>query len=304
VIDALEGSITAMSDGLGERVFSMGFAGGVLTASLLGTSSSITPQIYEGDGAALTLTVLPENDRVRYLWFIAGALAGDDLVPYEPVQVAPGGLTVIGGDGGIFGVLDELGVYYRLTSEGAEVDAEVFAKAMERIYGADLVYAEGFDGTVLPDEITFSAGEETYALDGGSLFLPAHTGIGVSFIPADFESLAIEISLARGDHETAEAQGSEPPLPAALVIKDASDHTPLFELGGPSMFFEDDLLFLTVLATEGGTAVMNGGVSYPVEWTENEIELYIENRGDNGTLEIKSILVFKNRIQSNAEPSR
>ncbi len=286
VIDAFDGSVTEMTDGAGESVFSMGFADGILAASLLGTSSQIEPVLIAGDGADLTLTILPEDETIRYLWFIDGALVGDDLVPYEPAQIAPGGRTVIGGNDGMYGILDELGVYYRLTDAGAEVDMEVFARAMERAYGSDLVLAEGFDGTELPDDIVFAGEDETYSIDGGSLFLPAGAIIELSAMPDELESLLIEIALlpAGGeDGEVTDGVTDGETAPATLVLKNKSDGSVLAEITGDSgQVSEDGVLSLFVES---------------VDFANSEVSVFIENRNENGGLEIGSVLVLKNQVQ-------
>lgn len=282
----------------------MGFAEGVLSASLLGTSSSITPEINQDNGSDLTLTILPGDYDVRYLWFLDGTLVADDPVAYEPVQVAPGGVTIIGGDGGMFGVLDELGIYSRLTDEGSGVDVEVFARAMERLYGSDLVFAEGFDGETLPKSITFSGKENTYTIDGGSLFLPAGTGIELSSIPGDFESLVVEVALAQPDEETGESGGKEQLSRASLVLKDSSEGGNLFELTAGPDSEDSGVLSLAVVPTENGTTVVHGEDTYSVGAIDGGIKLFIENPGENKELEIKSVLVFKDRVQSTAEATQ
>ncbi|MBN1686786.1 MAG: hypothetical protein JW852_09035 [Spirochaetales bacterium] len=300
VIDAHEGIVTAMRDGRNAPVFSMGFLDGKLTATLLGTSSSVERLFYEEVGAELTLTVLPGDGEIRYLWFVDGVLLGDDRASYEPVQIAPGGLTVIGGAGGMLGIVDELGVYYRLTDAGPETDADVFLRAMERSYGDDLVFAEGFDGTVLPDQVVFSGEEESYTLDGGSLFLPAGTSIAFPSIGLDFDSLVMEIALSgesREDGGTAEAGGQ-----AGIVLRESSDDTPLYDLSGDVVELQDDsILTVTIGVTDNGFVAAHGEKTYPIGTIKDGIDLLIENRGENGELEIKSLLIFKNRTQSNTE---
>ena len=305
VIDAYEGNVTSMWDGRDELVFSMGFSEGMLTASLLGSSSSVEPLIDKGYGAELTLTVLPEADAIRYLWFIDGVLVGDDLFSYEPVQIAPGGLTVIGGAGGIFGVLDELGVYYRLTDEGAEVDVDIFLRAMERAYGADLVYAEGFDGALLPDEVAFSGEAEAYTLDGGSLFLPAGTGIGLPTIGTGFESLVVELVLSKPGDEAEDSAAEETWWKVGLILQSASDDTPLYDLTGDvALLDEEGILSIAIEVTDKGLFATHGNETYPIGTIDDGIDLFVENRGEKGELEIKSVLIFKNRIQSDTETSK
>ena len=300
VVEALNGSVTKMTDGNGDFVFSIEFSEGVLTAAVLDTVSSITPVIYEGNGADLTLTVLPEPGTIRYLWFVDGVLLGDDEFVYIPQKIAPGGLTVIGGDEGMYGVLDELGVYYKLTNEGPEVDIEVFEKAMERMYGSDLVFAEGFDGPRLPDTIEFTGGEETFMIDGGSLLLPPGASIGISSFPDEFESFIVEIALAKPTGQQEEITGeSTEAAPIGLKFVDSASGVALVDLEGDTVTADENGdLSLAFISAGDNVTVMYRDVTYPVEYTEDGLRLVIENRGENGELEIKSVLVFKNRIQS------
>ncbi len=290
-VDSLEGNITTMTDGEGAPVFSIQFSDGVLTASLLDTSSSIEPLIYQGNGADLTLTVLPEPATVKYLWFIGGVLVGDDELPFTPAQIAPGGLTIIGGDGGMLGVLDELGIYFRLTEEGPGVDVEVFEKAMERTYGSDLVLAEGIDGTELPDTITVTGDEEAVRIADGSLFLPAGAGIRIAALPSEFDSLRVEVSLSLSEEE------GEPAPFAFIALRNTSADTPLIELD-PAVSDDSGVLLLTVTSTDDGLVASHGETAFPIKPVEGGIDFVLENRGEHGELEIQSILVFKNRIQS------
>ena len=287
VLDSFDGSNTRMIDGGGEAVFSMEFIDGVLSASLHSTSSQIAPLFLEEDGADLTLTIFPDETTVRYLWFIDGVLEGDDLITYEAVEITPGGRTVIGGDGGMYGIIDELGVYYRVTDEGAEVDMEVFARAMERTYSSDLVLAEGFDGTDLPESITFKGEESTYSLDGGSLFLPAGSLLELSAVPGDFDSLLVEIVLlpaAGKDRVEGEENGLPAQPRASLMVKNTSEDTLLAEVTSDAgELTEEGVLSLYVEAADPGDAPLS---------------VFIENLSDDSELEIGSVLVLKNQVES------
>lgn len=303
VIDQLAGSVTSITDGNGDLVFSMVFSQGVLTASLLDSSSTIEPAIDEGAGSDLTLTLLPDPETVRYLWFLDGVLIADDFLPYTSRRIAPGGLTLIGGDEGMAGILDELGIYYRLTDEGSAVDLSVFEKAMERVYGNDLVFAEGFDGNTLPDTVQLIGDDESISLERGSLFLPAGTGIGVSSLPSEFESLVVQVAVADksadGAAETDEGVDEAPVPPVTFLLYEPAKELPLIEIADSlESIDQDGFLTLSMKRTEDSFIAIHDEDIYPLEIGKEGMKLVIENRGENGELEIKSVLIFKNRIQS------
>ncbi|MFW5728991.1 MAG: hypothetical protein ACOCYG_04950, partial [Spirochaetota bacterium] len=63
------------------------------------------------------------------------------------------GTSVIGGDNGFVGVIDEFGIYFRDEDRNPTSDLTVFRKAQERLHGDDLVYAAGFERPDVEEEL-------------------------------------------------------------------------------------------------------------------------------------------------------
>lgn len=66
------------------------------------------------------------------------------------------GITVIGGEDGFVGLIDEFGVFFRDTAAQPSTDTALFRKAGEEKYGTDLLYAEGFEGLSIPQDLEIS----------------------------------------------------------------------------------------------------------------------------------------------------
>ena len=71
----------------------------------------------------------------------------------EPEWEDRAGTSVIGGENGFVGVIDELGIYFRDEDRNPTSDLTVFRKAQERLYGNDLVYAAGFERPDVREEL-------------------------------------------------------------------------------------------------------------------------------------------------------
>lgn len=79
------------------------------------------------------------------------------------------GTSVISGEDGFVGVIDEFGIYFRDENRQPAGDLTVFRKAQERNYGDDLVYAAGFER---PDGTAELGTEGDIRIEAGSLVLP------------------------------------------------------------------------------------------------------------------------------------
>lgn len=82
------------------------------------------------------------------------------------------GQTVIGGADGFVGLIDELGIYFRDASAQPSTDASLFRSANRDEYGNNLVYAEGFEGTIIPSALEVdgdvSIGRSALVLSSGA----------------------------------------------------------------------------------------------------------------------------------------
>ncbi len=136
------------------------------------------PLLNPKTAVSLSISVLPQEDSTIVMWFLNGILvslseisfpirltapigigeeveAGKEKDEYDMIRgsLAAEGETIIGGENGITGIIDEFGVYFRDEQSRPSPDDEVYSKAMESEYGSSLRYAEGFEGIFLPGEL-------------------------------------------------------------------------------------------------------------------------------------------------------
>lgn len=165
---------------------------------------------------AVTIDVTREVPTV--LWFLDGVLLSSAPAvvngSYESVTLAEGaewraieGTTTLGGAGGLTGIVDEFGLYFRDPEDGTlGADGDVYARTMANRYGTDLVYAAGFESG------TIGAGTEASGLiafrDGALILSPGAT---VTFPPFIFDQDDVDVSLSYR-HNTAVPVADEEPV--------------------------------------------------------------------------------------------
>ena len=185
--------------------------------------------------------------------------------------------------------MDEIGIYYRVTEGGADVDADVFARAMERNFGSDLILAEGFDGIFIPDYLVFDGAPEGHTMDGGSLFLAPGSGVGFSAIPEYFESLSVSI-----EWETEDVDGQSE---SSIVLESPEGDEIFFDLGVRNVSTDEDpSTVFRFEHSEEKLLVYHGDEVTVVDSIGKT--LLIRNRGVTHDLELRSVLLVKNLVQS------
>ena len=117
----------------------------------------------------LTVSIVPLEYGTLIQWFVDGIFSGATEVPFifscDDISEYT---SIIGGDSGFTGILDEFGVYSLSNGGEASADHQVFQRAMRASYGKTLLLAEGFDGFV--DTGVFETGG-AFSLSGGALVL-------------------------------------------------------------------------------------------------------------------------------------
>ncbi|MFO7850203.1 MAG: hypothetical protein R6V67_09610 [Spirochaetia bacterium] len=105
----------------------------------------------------LTVTVIPygsgespsgslEDGEAAVKWYADGELIRTFVVDYTPEEPPVDGITVIGGERGFSGLIDELGVFYRDSEGRPSGDEDVFRRNALRMIGEDDLYlAEGYE---------------------------------------------------------------------------------------------------------------------------------------------------------------
>lgn len=132
-----------------------------------------------GEPHRLDLSLIPSAKALTALWFLDGEQTSMASLKAEPAGLPEEGQTLIGGENGFSGQINELGVYYRDERKRPTADPGIYRFMMERRYGRHLALAEGFEGFYLPEgfSVAPAAGarlaEGRLALDpGADLTLP------------------------------------------------------------------------------------------------------------------------------------
>jgi hypothetical protein len=130
--------------------------------------------LLTGQRYLLSLSIVPKGQTVTALWFANGELISTRTVPFSSPVLRQEGTTVIGGQNGFTGVIDEFGVYYHDDKGRASADPAQFLRAAQRKYGQSLVLASGFEGAYLPSSMTT---EGKAVMTPGALTLPPDSAL-------------------------------------------------------------------------------------------------------------------------------
>lgn len=305
VLLTAKGSLFRVEDSSGRTLFSVNFDADGQLAAAIGSAVSAPVQAALPDGYnELTLTIIPGDASIRVLWFVNGELVADEVTAYEPVEDPGAGTTYIGGLNGIHAIIDEIGIYHRVTDDGHLVDAEVFTRAMERLFGNDLVLAEGFDGTHLPEYIVYDTSAGEYVIGGGSLILPPGGSVQFDAVPDYFETLSITIESADDESTFGDSSGdgdSDPigeddgddtnpdTRPGVLVLVTEDGEEIAIGLG------EDTVTSVTLFYGEDGFSLSIGEDTSSIDPVGRSIT--IRNQSAAGGFELRSVLIVKNQFE-------
>jgi hypothetical protein len=191
--------------------------------STVGNGAVILP--WSGPGLSkkqrylLSLSVVPRGEDIVAQWFLDGVQVSLSNVPYKIPGVKQEGTTVIGGEKGFKGIVDEFGIYYRDAEGRPSTDPDQFLRAHTIALGSNLVLADGFDGIFLS---TGFALEGSGQIGAGSLTLPPDTMLDLPPLKMEGSSISVNVDLAPGSARSATllAQwegSSERPLQYPLV---------------------------------------------------------------------------------------
>ncbi len=121
-----EGGTLTMDLHIGEDLIP---AAAVTVGSQSFVSSSGFPELQIEKRFVLSLSIQPESESQSFTakWYLDGTAYGSTTFNGVALTGLPnGGVTVIGGDGGFSGILDEIGVYYRDSDGKTSVDPSLF----------------------------------------------------------------------------------------------------------------------------------------------------------------------------------
>ncbi|MCK5152808.1 MAG: hypothetical protein KAQ93_00490 [Spirochaetales bacterium] len=163
------------------------------------SNSGIFPENYN----EITLSVIPEDKSITFLWYGDGLLQFSDIYDYNPKIPNSIYKSAIGVENGFEGLIDEFGIYYIDEKGQNNIDDNIFQRRSERKYNPDrIIAAYGFDGLYF-DEInnsSLSVSRGSVILDYNSSFQFLETDFNFSYlyIDIDFEDISetteIEIS--------------------------------------------------------------------------------------------------------------
>jgi hypothetical protein len=136
------------------------------------------PSLLQNQRYLLSLSIVPQGGAIAAQWFLDGMQVSQGSYVFSLPGIAQEGTTLIGGEKGFKGIVDEFGVYYRDPAGKPSTDPDQFLRAQTMKLGASLVMANGFDGMYLSEGFTVegngqqAAGALTLA-PGAVLDLPA-----------------------------------------------------------------------------------------------------------------------------------
>lgn len=169
------------------------------------------PVVQPGVPALLTISVWPGDEETQVLVFSDGLISTAAVLPVTSSDLHPGalptsshldgwalmpGTTTIGGSDSIRGMIDEFGVYFRDDDGAPATKTGIFHEAMRQSHGDNLVYAEGFEGQAVPNELLVDGEVSVTAgrlvLEGGSrvTFPPFSFGESELKLRAEIEATA------------------------------------------------------------------------------------------------------------------
>jgi hypothetical protein len=204
--------LAASASETGGRIFSTAAADGAFLLEISLDPATRAPRcvLSTGQGAALevpwtgpalpadtrvllSLSVQPEGKSLEAAWFLDGNPVSRAGAEFEPAAIRQEGRSVLGGEGGLVGVIDEFGVYVRDGQGRPSTDPELFSRSARGTYGESLVLAEGFDGPFLPDGFT-GPGLEAVS---GSLAVAAGAAIAFPPLARGAEAVRFQLTLAQ-----------------------------------------------------------------------------------------------------------
>jgi hypothetical protein len=180
------------------------------------------PELSVGTRSAVSLSVLPIPGAIRAAWFLDGIQVSRFSATVPTVGMEAEGRTVLAGQKGLVGTVDELGVYVKDSQGRPSTDPDLFARAARAAHGEGLVLAEGFDGPFMPQGFPAAEG---VIVEGGQLIVPAGTGVELPplAVPAEEMSFSMELSLTSAQSASLGLswQPGAPPTVEVALVADA-----------------------------------------------------------------------------------
>jgi len=153
--------------------------------------SDIYPEKYH----EITLSVIPDNNSITFLWYGDGILISSDI--YNNFVEIPEGnyKSFISAGNGFEGLLDEFGVYYRDENGQSNIDNNIFLRRSKRDYNPEkIIAAYGFDGISydennIPSSL-LNSGNLNLDYKSSFQFLETDFKFSYLYIDLDFEEIS------------------------------------------------------------------------------------------------------------------
>ncbi len=138
----------------------------------------------------ISLSVLPLEDYISIQWFLDGYQSTASVFKLAAKRITGEGETIIGGTELFSGVITELGIYFQDRQKRAAINPDIYRQAMQKKHRHNLIYAQGFDGTFLSEELS-SQGDIKTA--GGFLVLSGDASLQLPPLAMEERGLYIEL---------------------------------------------------------------------------------------------------------------
>jgi len=234
----------------------------------------------------LTVSVIPNDTGTLVQWFADGIFIGSTAQPFVfSLEESADYTSIIGGDGGFTGLLDEFGIYVCYEDGKAFPDREVFRRAMKAKHGRNLVLADGLDGFI---DSEFYEIEGLYSFSDGALILHAGSSLlipGINRVNGEYRIVL----------ETDSAEGASP----VLYRHPERDNTVVFgfgpvETGIPLYPPEDGAISCTVSRQAGNLLVSFDGIEEPyrIEGEFENLDIVVNNALEDSRVMVHSLLIY------------
>ena len=261
-----------------------------------GVAAESKVELIFRDIYSMALSVIPLEKELIFRWFINGDQVAQEKLLFEVEKAnitKAGSWTLIGGDNGFAGLIDEFAVYVKDESGMANVRSDIFEREMEELYDEELLFADGFDG------ISFSAGyseESTAKLEDGVLVINPDEFIDIKDLQIDeatrlitilFENLSVEKDSAEIIIKSGENK-------AGLVLNYAEGTIGVKENFIAAANFEEEGIKLEII--NGELNLTDDETSIPIIALENnKFDLLLQNAGEKAVKIDKLLIIRENK---------